>query len=443
MSDFQVDWRIFFQKSLAYLIPQLQLYILLASNFSNKPFDSKNESQLKKFMRVYFSEYPHIHGFVNLIVIIIGIYIGSFQYVFTQLSAAVIIGTVVTCITNFYKSRNTTMLSVKLYARKLYKSNDILEPPSPPPFDILSQTLKLPIKLKKSKLISHENIKYLENGHEENILDIFYSEKVRNKGENRPVLIYIHGETVFGDKLGPKDNIPFLEYLAEKKGWIIVKLYYKTSLRYKNDPEDIDEAILFDRFSDKVKECKFALKYINDNIGKYYGNKDFVTISGSGIGATLAIILSVTQDTEPSKYFAIKERKNCKLFKNDLVKIKSVIAFSPLLGPIVVGKSSQDFTNIDSMEGKTILPLTTIIKDFNSQPPTFIIEPTLDIYSGSTLVRNFSLFCEKYGSLAGYYELPETHYGFETFDSMKSEYISWLLGLFVSLEYLNDTKKDS
>lgn len=74
-------------------------------------------------------------------------------------------------------------------------------------------------------------------------------------------------------------SIPLLYELANN-GWLIVTVSYRFCLNVS--------------YPDNLKDCKRGLQWVKDNIHKYNGDKDFITIGGESAGSHLALLLSLT-----------------------------------------------------------------------------------------------------------------------------------------------------
>lgn len=113
---------------------------------------------------------------------------------------------------------------------------------------------------------------------ERNNLSIFKSKLGNDKP--RPVMLQIHGG---GWTLGHSEyqGLPLRNKLVEA-GWIFISINYRLS------PAD--------KFPAHLIDCKQALHWIKQNIGKYGGNPNFVMTTGGSAGGHLCSLLALTEN---------------------------------------------------------------------------------------------------------------------------------------------------
>ena len=111
-----------------------------------------------------------------------------------------------------------------------------------------------------------KNIKF--GGSSKGTLDVYY-DKASVK-DLKPVVIYAHGGAWIG---GDKDDDEYLGKFISKDGYVAVSLNY----------------ILFPKgdFDDMVDDVYKAIQWTYNNIEKYGGNKNKITLSGYSAGAHL------------------------------------------------------------------------------------------------------------------------------------------------------------
>ena len=118
------------------------------------------------------------------------------------------------------------------------------------------------------------NIAYGDAGRRHR-LDIY---RPREAGENRPVLLQIHGGAWM---IGSKEHqaLPLMYHLASR-GWLCVAVNYRLSPRVKLPQHLID--------------VKRALAWVREHIREYGGNPDFVVATGGSAGGHLCSLLALT-----------------------------------------------------------------------------------------------------------------------------------------------------
>jgi acetyl esterase/lipase len=137
-----------------------------------------------------------------------------------------------------------------------------------------------------SKLVMHCDIPYLDGGHKLHLLDVYYPE---GTDKPLPIIIDIHGGGwVYGDK---EINKPYCLTLA-RAGFTVVNISYRL----------IPEV----RFLDALKDVFAALKWVENNIGRYYGDLNNVFITGDSAGGHLAgEVLSAVTDPEVAALYGV------------------------------------------------------------------------------------------------------------------------------------------
>ncbi|MDZ7684045.1 MAG: alpha/beta hydrolase [Gammaproteobacteria bacterium] len=122
-----------------------------------------------------------------------------------------------------------------------------------------------------------EVIKDVPFGHHQQTLDIY---RPRDPGDNRPVLMQIHGGA-WTEKMGSKDRqaLPLMAHMA-RRGWISVSVDYRLSPRAT--------------WPEHLIDCKEGLKWIKDTIAEYGGDPGFVIVTGGSAGGQLAAMMALT-----------------------------------------------------------------------------------------------------------------------------------------------------
>lgn len=140
------------------------------------------------------------------------------------------------------------------------------------PFLIATTALGQPAGIKADR-----NIPYVENGHHNQVLDIYLPESPSEKP--LPLMIWIHGGAWMG---GSQANPPVL-YLV-KKGFAVA------SIQYRFSKDAIWPAQSYD--------CKAAIRFLRANAAKYYFDPDRFAVGGDSAGGHLAAFVGTSGDAK-------------------------------------------------------------------------------------------------------------------------------------------------
>eukprot|EP00833_Pecoramyces_ruminatium_P017558 jgi/Orpsp1_1/1191590/evm.model.d7180000087199.1 len=124
-------------------------------------------------------------------------------------------------------------------------------------------------------VINPELTKETINYTDKNGLDVYYDKAAINK--KRPVVVYVHGG---GWCEGSKEKEAFMGEFFQKKGYIAVLIDYTLYPETEN-------------MDDMVEDIYNALKWTTENISKYGGNVDKISLMGHSAGAHLATLTTV------------------------------------------------------------------------------------------------------------------------------------------------------
>jgi len=122
-----------------------------------------------------------------------------------------------------------------------------------------------------SKYFAKETIKYTSKSD----LDVYYHKD--NDDTTRPVVIHVHGD---GWCEGSKDKEAYMGEFFQKNGYVAVLINY----RLYPETENID---------DMVEDIYNALQWTIDNIHKYGGDSQNISLMGHSAGAHLATLTIV------------------------------------------------------------------------------------------------------------------------------------------------------
>jgi len=124
---------------------------------------------------------------------------------------------------------------------------------------------------------TERNIPYVENGHSNQILDLYLPEKPSNKP--LPLMIWIHGGAWLA---GSKTNPPVL-YLVDK-GFAVASIQYRFS----------SDAI----WPAQAYDCKAAVRFLRANAAKYNLDPDRFGVGGDSAGGHLAAFIGTSGDVK-------------------------------------------------------------------------------------------------------------------------------------------------
>ena len=121
---------------------------------------------------------------------------------------------------------------------------------------------------------------------------------------DKPVIVWIHGGGTHGGASDPSyDGEYFVRNLPEGEDCVFVTINYRMSFMGACDLSSLEGYT--DEYADAVNLTKLdqvqALKWINENIGAFGGDKDKVTIMGHSSGG--AAVQELMSDAESNKYF--------------------------------------------------------------------------------------------------------------------------------------------
>jgi acetyl esterase/lipase len=124
---------------------------------------------------------------------------------------------------------------------------------------------------------SERNISYVENGHRNQVLDIYLPETPSDKP--LPLMIWIHGGAWMG---GSQANPPVMYLL--KRGFAVA------SIQYRFSKDAIWPAQSYD--------CKAAIRFLRANAKKYNLDADRFAVGGDSAGGHLAAFIGTSGDVK-------------------------------------------------------------------------------------------------------------------------------------------------
>lgn len=124
---------------------------------------------------------------------------------------------------------------------------------------------------------AERNIPYVENGHPNQVLDIFLSEQPSDKP--LPLMIWIHG----GAWMGGDQASPPVLYLV-KQGFAVASIQYRFS----------QDAL----WPAQAYDCKAAIRFLRANARKYNIDPDHFGVGGDSSGGHLAAFVGTSGDVK-------------------------------------------------------------------------------------------------------------------------------------------------
>jgi acetyl esterase/lipase len=121
------------------------------------------------------------------------------------------------------------------------------------------------------------NIAYVDNGHRNQVLDLFLPEQPSNKP--LPLMIWIHG----GAWMGGNQASPPVVYLVPK-GFAVASIQYRFS----------SDAL----WPAQAYDCKAAIRFLRANAAKYNFDPDHFGVGGDSSGGHLAAFIGTTGDVK-------------------------------------------------------------------------------------------------------------------------------------------------
>jgi len=223
-----------------------------------------------------------------------------------------------------------------------------------------------------------------------------------------PVIFFIHGG-VFDSR----------QVLPAVRSWLSLG-YTVVSINYRSIPEN--------KFSEQLGDCFLALKWVNDNIGKYGGDGNRITIIGHSKGAYMAAIL-------------VTETKWQKKYNIDIRKVKCWIPMSGFYSAELLDNyltpTIADYLKIIRAQAKNdASPLNHIT---GREPPSLIIHGRDDWAVPRTNATNLYNKLKESGSvtqlevLRGYYHIT-IFMGYNTPDHVPTMLIKKFLAKYLPTE---------
>jgi len=130
----------------------------------------------------------------------------------------------------------------------------------------------LPVGVKAER-----NIPYIENGHRNQVLDLFLPEQPAT--QPLPLMVWIHGGAWLG---GSQANPPVL--------YLVTNGFAVASLQYRFSQDAIWPAQAYD--------CKAAIRFLRANAGKFHLDPDRFGVGGESAGGHLAAFVGVSGEAK-------------------------------------------------------------------------------------------------------------------------------------------------
>ena len=121
--------------------------------------------------------------------------------------------------------------------------------------------------------VEYKDIPYIADGDQYHLLDVYVPQEFDKDGKKHPVIIDIHGG---GWYYGTKDLNRFFCLHLARKGFIVFNMSYRLAPKAT--------------WSDQVRDCMAALKYISEHMEEYGGDASNVFLTGDSAGGNLSSV---------------------------------------------------------------------------------------------------------------------------------------------------------
>ncbi|MCP4003446.1 MAG: alpha/beta hydrolase [bacterium] len=251
-----------------------------------------------------------------------------------------------------------------------------------------------------------------------NLLDVI---KPAAPGENRPVLLHIHGGGwVIGEK--EQQGQPLMNYMASR-GWVCVASNYRLSPKAT--------------FPAHIIDVKRAIAWIQANIREHGGDPSFICIAGGSAGGHLSSLAALTpNDPAFQPGFEDVDTKIAAAVPFygvydflDRHEIRGSMSMKPMLERMVLKCSPE--------ESRDVWENASPIARVSDQAPSFfVIHGTHDSLVFIEEARVFvDALREKSKNPVHYAEIPGAQHAFEIFNSRRSERTVEAVGGFLERVY--------
>ncbi len=154
------------------------------------------------------------------------------------------------------------------------------------------------------------NVRYIENGHERHVLDIYTPEK---PAQGLPVMFWLHGG---GWQAGDKSDVALKPKVLTERGMVFVSSNYRL----------LPDATMDELTSDVVA----SLGWVYKNIARYGGDPNRIFVGGHSAGAQLAALLCTDDGLVEGVGVPFQALKGCIPVDGDTYDVPKIIITAEL-----------------------------------------------------------------------------------------------------------------
>ncbi len=260
----------------------------------------------------------------------------------------------------------------------------------------------LPLWLRDPGVEIIRDIDYAGDGARAHRLDIY---RPRGPVEAAPVFLFIHGGAwVMGDKR--EQGRPLMLHLA-RRGWVCVTANYRLSPKVA--------------FPAHLVDCKLALRWLRDNIGRYGGDPSWLAVGGDSAGGHLCSLLAFTPGDpayQPGFETAHTAVDACVPFYGVYNFVEPKGAWARSLGRLLELGVMKVSADKDPTAYELASPLHRVT---DSAPPFLVVHGRNDTLVPVEEARAFVKELERVSKgVVAYAELPEAQHAFAVFHSVRT-----------------------
>jgi acetyl esterase/lipase len=149
------------------------------------------------------------------------------------------------------------------------------------------------------------DIPYVENGHERQVLDVYYPKD----GKNLPVVFWIHGG---GWQTGDKKDVQLKPRVFTEKGYVFVTTNYRLL-------PAVDMGTL-------VRDVAKAVRWTHDHAAEFGGDPKRLLVMGHSAGAQLAALICTDDRYLKAEKLSLDIVKGCVPVDGDTYDVPAIIA---------------------------------------------------------------------------------------------------------------------
>jgi arylformamidase len=212
---------------------------------------------------------------------------------------------------------------------------------------IFAATILVSSSVMGAELEIHRDLSYARTAEARQRLDVY----TRADGNNRPVLVWIHGG---GWRRGDKSNVQHKPRAFVDQGFVFVSLNYRF----------VPQITVREMAGDIAK----AIKWVHDNAEQYGGAPDLIFVAGHSAGAHLAALVCTDESYLEAEGLRLSAIKGCIPVDSAMYDISSQLKN---VGPLRMGIYTTAFGRSEA--GHTGLSPITHVAQGKDIPPFLIL----------------------------------------------------------------------